>query len=197
MAPFVAILTFVLLIATSLPPETTVILLPDEEGKVGAVTVTAQGGSRVLDQAYGAVTTETSGELSPPRVLEERQVLAEFADLLKAQPPRPAGFMLYFDFGSADLADGSKNLIPQIVEQVAARRPTAVLIVGHTDAVGSDTANMALSRQRAMAVLEHLKSRMPDLGDVTMLYFGAQEPLVQSPPDVPEPRNRRVEVVVY
>ncbi len=54
-----AILAFAFIVGLSLfggDSGTTVILLPDESGQVGAVTVSTADDSRVLNQTYNAVT---------------------------------------------------------------------------------------------------------------------------------------------
>ncbi len=69
-------------------------------------------------------------------------------------------------------------------------------IEGHTDTVGADAHNRALSEQRAAAVVAYLttkfgvaKARLEAVG------MGAQGLLVPTPPQTPELRNRRVQIV--
>jgi outer membrane protein OmpA-like peptidoglycan-associated protein len=188
----------VLLLANLGPTKTTVILLPDEDGKVGAVTVSTEGDSRVIDQAFNSVTTGGgAGKLPATQALGEERVQAEYADLLSAQPPKPESFLLYFGFDSTSLTEASLATIAEIADKIKARMPTEILLVGHSDATGSDAINMVLSRERAVAVENLLKDRIPSLERVDIRFFGAKEPLIQTPPGVPEPRNRRVEVIVH
>jgi OmpA-OmpF porin, OOP family len=69
-------------------------------------------------------------------------------------------------------------------------------IEGHTDTVGSKEYNRALSEQRAEAVVHYIvtkygvpASRLQPVG------MGEQGLLVATPPQTPEPRNRRVQVI--
>ena len=64
---------------------------------------------------------------------------------------------LLFDFGSADLRAETVELLEQVVAAVnEVDRP--IEIVGHTDSVGSDEANLKLSLERAQAVEAALRS---------------------------------------
>jgi hypothetical protein len=67
---------------------------------------------------------------------------------------------LNFDFGSAEVRPEEIDKLDEIgivIESIVAERPDEVfLIEGHTDAVGSDAANDALSQRRALAVREAL-----------------------------------------
>lgn len=176
---------------------TTLILLPDESGKVGAITVKTQGELRVIDQAYHSVSTKSiTPTLSETQALSETQVNQEYADLIKAQPAKPTSFILYFDTGSIDLVKESKAIIPQIIDSIKAKMPTEISIIGHTDTKGNDDINNSLSQKRAVAVKKILKDYMPSLDRVEVQSFGSRDPLIPTPPNVNEPRNRRVEILV-
>ncbi len=176
---------------------TTLILMPDENGKVGAITVRTAGDVRVIDKAYYAVTAKDgTSQLSEIQSLSEAQVYQEYADLLKAQPGKPSSFILYFITGSAELVKDSRAIIPQIIEWIKAKMPTEITIIGHTDTTGSDNVNNRLSLRRARAMEKILKDSLPSLDAVSVQSFGAKDLLVPTPPNVDEQRNRRVEIVV-
>ncbi|MEO8406963.1 MAG: OmpA family protein [Oxalobacteraceae bacterium] len=176
---------------------TTLILLPDESGKVGAITVKTQGDFRVIDNAYRSVTVdEGTSRLSEIHALNEAQVNQEYANLLKAQPAKPFSFIFYFVSGSSDLVEKSRALIPQIVERIKGQMPTEVSIIGHTDTTGSDRINDELSLKRARTVKKILKNSIPSLEGVSVRSFGSKDLLIPTPPNVDEPRNRRVEILV-
>jgi len=69
---------------------------------------------------------------------------------------------------------------------------TAV-ISGHTDDIGSDVANLALSERRAVAVVDWLVERGVDRNRLIPVGFGEEEPVASN--DTPEGRasNRRIE----
>jgi outer membrane protein OmpA-like peptidoglycan-associated protein len=198
MGPFALVVAAVLVLANLNTPKTTVILLPDEDGVVGSITIKTQGDSRVVDKAFDSVSTAgDAGKLPLTQSLGEQQVKKDYADLLSAQPPKPMSFLLYFDFDSVNLTEASQAQLIEVVDQVKQHMPSEVLLAGHTDATGPEAFNMGLSRERAVTVENFLKSRIPSLEHVEVRYFGPKVPLVPTPQNVAEPRNRRVEIIVY
>jgi len=176
---------------------TTVVLLPDENGAVGAVMVTSGGGdSRLIDQAFQSVSVmkESTG-LGETHQLDLAQVNRSYTQLLKAEPTPPARFMLYFGVG-AELLPDSPSAIAQIVNTIRSRAPTELIVIGHTDTTGTDDVNNRLSRERASTVEKILKGKLQSLDRVSVRGFGSRDLLVPTGPNVTEPRNRRVEVVV-
>ncbi|NND22909.1 MAG: OmpA family protein [Silicimonas sp.] len=104
---------------------------------------------------------------------------------------------LDFGSGSADLGDGA---YPEL-EDLAAwldENPTArIVLVGHTDSVGSLEANTALSRQRAASVARFLTDVLgADGGQIQSSGAGFLAPIASNLTDDGRARNRRVEVVL-
>jgi outer membrane protein OmpA-like peptidoglycan-associated protein len=176
---------------------TTVVLMPDEDGNVGAVSVTTRDGSQNVDKAYNFTTVE--GAHSRPseiQLMGEERVNTAFSDILKAQPSKPKSFILYFVLDRTVLTEESKAVLPAVFEAVRERKPTEITIFGHADAIGSEERNVKLSADRASAVAEILRKHDPTLGRIEVQFFGDKEPLVPSSPHVPEPRNRRAEIMI-
>jgi peptidoglycan-associated lipoprotein len=176
---------------------TTVVLMPDEGGNVGAVWVRTQHGSQEVDKAYAFTTVEgTHSRPSEIQLMGEEWVNTTFRDILEAQPPKPKSFVLYFVLDKTGLTEESKALLPAVFEAVRERKPTEITIFGHADATGSEKRNVILSANRARAVAEILRKHDPSLGRIDVQFFGDKEPLVPSSPQVPEPRNRRAEIMI-
>jgi peptidoglycan-associated lipoprotein len=176
---------------------TTVVLLPDEDGHVGAVLVTTPEGTQKVDKAYAFTTVDGARSLpSELRMMGEEQVNAIFAQIIKAQPSKPKSITLYFILDSVALTPESNAILPTLFEAVREHKPTEISIFGHTDAIGSEERNVKLSADRARAIETILRKRDPDLGQITVQSFGSQEPLIPSAPHVPEPRNRRAEIII-
>lgn len=70
-----------------------------------------------------------------------------------------------------------------------------VEVEGHTDNVGADAANLALSERRAKAASARLVALGVPAGQLTSAGYGASRPIASN--DTPEgrQRNRRVELV--
>ena len=178
-------------------PMTRVILLPDEDGAVGVVSVKTQAGDRALDKAYHYVVAGgLTEEPSPMQEMGAAKVNNEFKNILEAQPAKPLKFLLYFDSGTPRLTEESQAVIPLILEAIKGRGATEVSIIGHADATGTEKVNAKVSLERATAVEQILKDGIPNLNNIELHYYGEKELLIPTPPNTPEPRNRRVEVMI-
>jgi outer membrane protein OmpA-like peptidoglycan-associated protein len=171
------------------------VLVPGPDGKVGAVTVIHGAEQRTLESAYATARIADDGRLEIGRTTEAeaRQI---FGAALSAQPPRPMSFTLFFAFGTDVLTPDSVQALGQAYAE-ASRRPAAeVIVIGHTDRVGSVQQNDALSLQRA----ERIRRELVGLGmaneQISTVGRGEREPLVATDDEVAEPRNRRVEITV-
>lgn len=174
---------------------TRVTLLPDRGGHVGAVVVENAHGQRRLDQAWGSVEARAdagprSADAGPRATFEARH-----RALLDAQPDLPLGFVLNFRFDSMELTPESERMLPEVVAAVRSRLPTEVTVFGYADASGAPEYNLALSAERARAVAALLRKIDPGL-QVELHWFGDTSPLVPTRRGVPEPRNRRAEILI-
>ena len=177
-------------------PTTTVILLPDEDGHVGAVTVSTPAGTTRIDEAFAASTvTGARGAPSAINPLGHDAVEAGYTNLIAAQPPKPISFILYFHLDRTTLTDESRAMIPAVIAAVRERKPTEIGIFGHTDAIGTEKHNIKLSAERAAVIAGLLRKQDPTLDRIQTQFFGDKLPLVPSGTRA-EPRNRRAEIQI-
>jgi len=171
-----------------------VVLLPDKDGKVGKVLVQNPKGETVLDSAYAAA--RTSGGGLQRNAASQSEVKDVFGTALTAMPPRPISFTLYFESGTDEFTDQSKQEVKRVLAEMARRPAPEITVIGHTDQAGPDPLNDALSLQRA----ERVKSMLVNMGispdRILTAGRGRREPLVRTADKVSEPRNRRVEISV-
>ena len=180
--------------ASGCVPTERIVLLPEKDGRPTAVTVKQHDREVVLDRPYDAATLTAA---DPWRYsATPAEVDATFGAALAAQPERPAHYTLYFVEGSDELTEDSKTVFEQVFADLASRKVPDIVVVGHTDAVGTDKFNDELARKRADAVRAALVRRGIAEGDVVAIGRGKRELLVPTPDGVAEPRNRRVEIVV-
>jgi outer membrane protein OmpA-like peptidoglycan-associated protein len=172
----------------------TVVLLPEKDGKDTAVVVRQADGEVALGAPYAAAKLTTQGP--QPYTSNPQEVQALFGAALAAQPARPAEFTLYFVEGKNELTEASKQEVDAVFAEIARRPVPDVLVVGHTDAVGSDQSNDALSRQRAEVIRDGLIRSGIAPENITAYGRGKRELLVPTPDGVAEPRNRRVQIIV-
>ena len=177
-----------------------IVLLPDPDGKVGTITVTTNGGSQVVDKPGYAIEIEDFNKTPiAPKPLNENEIKEVFGSALSAQPDpsnRFLLFILYFEHDTTKLTHGSKDLLPEVLRTIKNRKSNEVYVVGHTDLVGTEAYNIELSSKRARHVRDLLVSNGIKPGTFFVSYYGKSRPLVPTQNDVPEPRNRRVEVLV-
>jgi OOP family OmpA-OmpF porin len=103
-----------------------------------------------------------------------------------------------FASGSATLGREHQALLGKVRTALAEFPESTVVIEGHTDSFGSDTANQQLSQSRANAVLQYLVSA----GAVspvtsTSLGYGESRPVASNETTDGRRRNRRIDVVVH
>ncbi len=104
---------------------------------------------------------------------------------------------LLFDFDSATLRPAARDQLRSLASNLQEYPNTDLVIVGHTDAVGSDDYNMGLSRRRANAAADYLMSQGVSSARVTTVGKGEREPIASNDEDYGRQQNRRVEVAIY
>jgi outer membrane protein OmpA-like peptidoglycan-associated protein len=177
------------------PSQDLVVLLPDKDGKVGTLVVQNQKGSAVLNTAYATARTAPDGSVARGTA-SQSEIKEAFGGALSAQPPRPISFTLYFESGSDEITAQSKQEVKRILAEMARREAPDITVIGHTDLVGSDPTNDALSLQRAGRVKSMLIGMGVPAERILIAGRGRREPLIPTADGVIEPRNRRVEISV-
>jgi outer membrane protein OmpA-like peptidoglycan-associated protein len=172
----------------------TVVLLPEKDGRPTAVSVKQGDREVVLDKPYAAAKATPQGP--QPYVATPQEVQAKFAPALAAQPARASTFTLYFVEGKDEFTEDSKKDVDRILSEIARRPVPDVLVVGHTDAVGTDQLNDALGMQRAETVRAALMKLGVPPDDIRAQSRGKRALAVPTADGVPEPRNRRVVIIV-
>ena len=177
------------------PSQDLVVLLPDKEGKVGTVVVQGHKGNTVLNTAYASARTTPDGGVQRGTA-SQNEIKDLFGSALAAQPPRPISFTLYFESGSDEFTEQSQQEVKRLLTEMGRRQAPDITVIGHTDLVGPDPSNDALSLQRA----ERVKSILVGMGipneRILTAGRGRREPLIPTADGVTQPRNRRVEINV-
>ena len=114
----------------------------------------------------------------------------------QAAPVAPPSFMVFFDWDRANLSEQALTTIRQAANAYKQKGNARVTATGHTDTSGTEAYNMALSLRRANAVKDALVREGVAATNISVLGRGEQGLLVQTGPNVREPQNRRVEIVI-
>ena len=178
-------------------PKARIVLLPEEDGKVGEVSVTTAAGSQMLNKPWEATELVSSDQLpSTPKVLDEAEVKNMFKEALAAQPKPSVVHIIYFKSGSAALTSESLQSIQEALEAIKSQKSRQIMVLGYTDTVASAQYNRKLSQRRAQSVADVLASKGVERTIIEIEYYGKEKLLVPTPDGVDEPKNRRVEIIV-
>jgi outer membrane protein OmpA-like peptidoglycan-associated protein len=139
-----------------------------------------------LTGASGYAPIEPALVVSPAAL--PPQVVAEAPP---APPPAIRRFVLFFDFDKSNLSAEAKDVVAAAVMTAKETGMVRVVVTGHTDTVGSQRYNQALSERRAGAVRTEMLRLGMDARDIKAVGASFTEPLVATGPGVREPQNRR------
>lgn len=101
---------------------------------------------------------------------------------------------ILFDFDRATLKSSSEPALRQLLEALEANAALAVDVEGHTDAMGEDAYNLALSQQRAQSVIAWLTENEIPAARLNAVGKGESEPVASNVTADGRALNRRVEV---
>jgi len=95
--------------------------------------------------------------------------------------------------------DASSAALMQKVQRALARFPDATIVVeGHTDANGSDSANLILSQDRADAVKQYLVNQLgANAEKVSSIGYGEARPVATNETPAGRARNRRIDLIIH
>jgi outer membrane protein OmpA-like peptidoglycan-associated protein len=173
------------------------VLLPDEDGGHGEVTIRKANGSGAGTVVNEPNVRATLGGSQPSiRPLGAKGLRPEEEQLLRALPPPPRSFTLYFLEGTTEMSAESVPVVDELRAEIARRPGAEVQVTGHTDTVGNDADNDVLSLKRAQEIRELLASKGFDPAIMTAVGRGERELKVPTADNVSSPVNRRVEVIV-
>ncbi len=175
-------------------PLSRVVVLPQEGGS-SSVTVTTPAQTLVLAQGYAVAEVGRHGGLSAS-VSDAAKEQQRHARLLALQLPEEQRFVLLFEPGTSNLTPASLAALETVIAAARAREGGEIVVTGHTDRQGAADANDALSLRRAQAVRALLIERGFLAERILPVGRGERDPVVPTEDDVPEPRNRRAEVIV-
>lgn len=136
--------------------------------------------------ALAACETQSGAVMTPP--------------LSKTGTPNPdqapVSYMVFFNLGSTKLSDQDQNTVAQAAQVYKTKANARVMVTGYADTVGSPSANMALSQQRANVVKNLLVQSGVPAAAITTAASGDTGLLVETATQTNQPKNRRVVIVI-
>jgi outer membrane protein OmpA-like peptidoglycan-associated protein len=104
---------------------------------------------------------------------------------------------LLYDFDSDVVRAAAAQNLSTLAASLGKYPNTDLLIVGHTDSVGTDQYNQALSERRARAASNYLIGQGVNQGRLQAVGRGETEPIEENSTDAGRQLNRRVEVAIF
>ncbi|MGF6198500.1 OmpA family protein [Pseudomonas laurylsulfatiphila] len=121
----------------------------------------------------------------------------QYPDRVQTEPAQTEVITLsdvLFVFNQSDLTPTAKSQLDALMSKFEDADVVSIKVVGHTDSVGSDAYNQALSERRASSVAEYLISQGVAPNKVTSEGRGESQPVADNETDEGRAKNRRVEL---
>lgn len=158
----------------------------EAEAIKAAIADAAAAGLTVDDQTTIRVLPES---VQITALQEEIDQIFELARTIDGQYPN-------FEESLDDLSDGAITTLDRVTVAMRRYPLPAADIVGHTDSVGSDADNLALSEARAAVVMEYLIGAGVEAERLEAIGMGEREPIATNDSDDGRAENRRVDFLI-
>lgn len=107
-----------------------------------------------------------------------------------------AWYEIYFDTNSTEIGDRGRTIVRNVAYVVTNNSTTRVNVIGKTDRVGTQSANMVLSQRRADTVRSALIAAGVPSGRIDTTWTGETKQEVATADDAADRRNRVVDITV-
>jgi len=181
-----------------------------EEGAIIGATAGAavggvignQTGSTAKGAIIGAVVGGTAGAIIGHQMDQQAKELSQ--NIKGATVERvgegiqvtfASGLLFAFDSDSIQAAAGTN--LRELASSLQKYPDSQLLIVGHTDNVGDDSYNQALSQRRSNSAATYLAAQGVARTRLAATGKGESEPVATNDTDAGRQKNRRVEVAIY
>ena len=104
---------------------------------------------------------------------------------------------LLFDYDSDRIKPAAAENLRNLAQSLNNYPNTDLVIVGHTDNIGSDQYNADLSQRRSRAAANYLASLGVNSNRLRTYGRGENEPVAENTTDAGRQQNRRVEVAIF
>ena len=119
-------------------------------------------------------------------------------------PPKPAPKVertiilddVLFDFDKSNIKSEAAAILDRLVAFMNENKDKKASLSGHTDSVGTDAYNQALSERRVASVKDYVVKKGVDGGRVSGQGFGESKPIADNKTREGRAKNRRVEIKV-
>lgn len=162
-----------------------------------------KGGNGELGAVIGGVVGGTAGVLIGNKMDKQAQKIEEEIPGAKVERIDDGIVVtfdensgVYFDTDKYNINYKSQETLNKLVDVFKEFQDTNILVVGHTDSVGSEDYNMTLSKNRAYAVTNFLIGKGIISERFTTNWFGESQPIQDNSTANGRAKNRRVNVAI-
>jgi OOP family OmpA-OmpF porin len=179
---------------------------PDHTGRwarnLRIATLIATAGSLIATGALGANdvgVTDFSGAQAD--VIEVDDITSALAvprgTRIESSAPPTVRLPIFFEFNSTTLRPEASALLDKVGAALASDELGSFRfsVEGHTDSVGTESANLALSQARAEVVKQYLLAQGVPAARLEIVGRGEANPVGSNDTDDGRQRNRRVELI--
>lgn len=168
------------------------------EGDVYAAVFVIEASWQAAPMKVAEKTTLVRLDVCEVKPMQQKMVTVDATEMDKqiSANGKVALYGIYFDFNKTDVKPGSDQALTEIGKLLKARPTLKVLVVGHTDAVGSFESNRNLSQRRADAIVAALVSKQGvDKQRLFPVGVSFASPMATNTTEEGRAKNRRVELV--
>jgi OOP family OmpA-OmpF porin len=173
-------------------------LRPQPGGATRGIRLPAEPAGSTATVAPAAAAPSGSASAGSSQAPAVRQAAATRRDTTAPDGVAAVSLTVNFQLGSATLTPDAERALAPLGRALASNDLASYRfrIEGHTDTVGDTMLNRTLSERRAIAVRNYLEARYGvSPNRLEAVGFGDKQLLVDTAPQVNEPRNRRVQVL--
>ncbi|VAW75870.1 Outer membrane protein A precursor [hydrothermal vent metagenome] len=163
-------------------------------GKKGALAGAAIGA--IAGGATGNYMDEQQRAFESELAEEQRRSDIEIHRLQDESLKIDVSSEVSFDFNSASLKPGFLPTLDKVSGILGRYTSTMVTVVGHTDSVGSESYNQALSERRARSVMNYMMDRGINPARLSAVGRGESQPRTSNATEAGRQLNRRVEILI-
>jgi outer membrane protein OmpA-like peptidoglycan-associated protein len=106
------------------------------------------------------------------------------------------GGKVLFDFNKAVLKPAAKSQLAGVLQAAKEQPGVQVLVVGHTDSIGSDAYNLRLSQRRTESAVDYMVQNGVPRQNIKAEWRGEREPVASNANAAGRAQNRRVEITL-
>ncbi len=141
--------------------------------------------------------TAVQVDIIEAKPMQEKMVTVSASEMEKqiSDTGKVALYGIYFDFNKADVKPESDPTLAEIAKLMQTKPALRILVVRHTDSVGSFESNKTLSQKRAEAVVASLATKSIDSKRMFPIGVSFAAPVATNATEEGRAKNRRVELV--